>query len=692
MSILFRFRAVYESKITARAKKSRQIFMKISDNRAGVKEPKNAKNLIDAERRSIHNRTIRVRYRYHIGRIGRKSEQQNHMNIKKAIRPFILLSVISLTVAAQAAGTATLTVLINGRGSVSPTYKGKALNINQDYTIKATAAAGFKFSDWIVTGPSNTTTNTTARLTFQMVSNLQLTANFVDIQLPTVTITTKKSTGSNSVVAISGTAKDNVGVVSVWCQAGSSGWNLAETSDGYTNWTAYLILGDGQNIIQAYAEDAAGNRSTTKTVTVGDNSTGFAPESLAGTTVQLGATNGDSRTVSFGGSTFSATGSHGPGVGIYTYTMIDANTGQWATFYIGPPEKASVSDVLTLNFTNGTSGSFTDTNGLSGTFTLSDASSTAPASLSGLTLAYTGTNGSQFTNELGDGTFMSTENSESSGTYTYTRYSPVAGLLQETLTNAADLGKTNYGLLNFSTGSNTYYVQSDTTNGNNTSAGTFTVSGETSTEGYMGPESLDGLSAAVTAVGTNGRRTAFKVSFDASTFGQFEMDTNTDSGVGTYTFTRTGPKTALFLNHFLAPPEDVINDGVKPASFTFTSSHSANFISPDSHGTITFSEKAATAPLSLVGRTIAGSNKGHTGGYSFGYGIFNGIGHDSSEAGNYTCAIYGPQVAMAILNYTDASDAGTTEYLLLWFSSATGGSYRDNNTSGHTETGTFTMK
>ena len=112
------------------------------------------------------------------------------MNMNRTLRPFVLLSAIALAVATGTTAaraqdlTAKLTVTINGRGNVTPNDNGKKLNIGQSYTIKAAAAAGFAFSDWIQTSPTNTVTSLNPKLTFQMASNLELTANFVDIRRP----------------------------------------------------------------------------------------------------------------------------------------------------------------------------------------------------------------------------------------------------------------------------------------------------------------------------------------------------------------------------------------------------------------------------------------------------------------------------------------------------------------------------
>jgi hypothetical protein len=606
----------------------------------------------------------------------------------------------------------TLTVTINGRGSVSPTYKGKTLKIGKSYTIKATHAPGFAFSDWIETTPTNTVTSTDPTLTFTMEPNLQLTANFVDIQPPTMAITTKKSAGSNSVVLISGTAKDNVGVSNVWWQVGSNGWNLASTGNACTNWTAYVILSEGQNTIQVYAEDAAGNRSKTNSLTLNDVSLGLvAPECLAGTMLELAASN-SSAVLGFYGSSFSQMGSGKAvsGVGLYTYTLSDSNMAQLATTFTAPPMTVSNSgggEVFTLSFTNGTSGTWSNLYTNSGTFTLSDASSTAPDSLSGLTLADAGTNVYQFTNEYGDWTFTAKDtNGNSAGTYTFAPYSPMAGLLLESLTNAADLGTTNYVVLSFLTGSNSYYGESDTTNGAFTNGGTFSVSGEPSTEAYTAPVSLAGLTGAGTEA-YEGMSASVMHSFGASTYGDFSSGANElgkeVSTVGTYTYIRTGPKTAVYQNIGLEPPEEAATNS--PVLLVFTSSHSAKITTATgrTHGTITFSEPASTVPLSLVGRKCAGKSPepGRTGGVSFGYGTFTGIEDLTGVEGTYTYTPYGPKVAMVILSFTVGNGSGTTPgttwYWELWFTSATSGSYNNNDFTpdgilSSRTTGTFTMK
>jgi uncharacterized repeat protein (TIGR03803 family) len=161
--------------------------------------------------------------------------------------------------------SAPLTVLTNGDGTVSPDYNGDLLEIGASYTMKATAAKGFAFYYW--SGGVPMTNDPT--LNFIMASNLTIIANFKDVTPPVATITfpTANQKWSNSVITVTGTASDNVGVTSVEVQINDGGWTEAETLNAFTNWNATnLAVIFGTNIVQAYAMDGADNLSTTDTV------------------------------------------------------------------------------------------------------------------------------------------------------------------------------------------------------------------------------------------------------------------------------------------------------------------------------------------------------------------------------------------------------------------------------------------
>ena len=164
-----------------------------------------------------------------------------------------------------------LTVSTNGLGSIAPNYNGQSLTVGQNYSVTATAGTGFSFSNWTggINLPSTVLTNG-ATLKFVMQSNLCLQANFRDSAKPTLTVTSPKSlsTVSTSMATVIGTANDNWSLAGVWCKSNSGTWVLATTSDNFTNWTAQVPMVSGINTIKSYAQDSAGNFSTTNSLTV----------------------------------------------------------------------------------------------------------------------------------------------------------------------------------------------------------------------------------------------------------------------------------------------------------------------------------------------------------------------------------------------------------------------------------------
>jgi hypothetical protein len=115
-----------------------------------------------------------------------------------------------------------------------------------------------------------------------------LPANYLDTAPPAATITSPKANQNlpSPVLAVAGAASDNIGVLGVFCRLNSYGWILADTTNGWTNWTATFSLEPGSNTVQAYAEDASGNQSATNTVAFA-----FNPESPFVVAQPAGATN-----------------------------------------------------------------------------------------------------------------------------------------------------------------------------------------------------------------------------------------------------------------------------------------------------------------------------------------------------------------------------------------------------------------
>ena len=89
-----------------------------------------------------------------------------------------------------------------------------------------------------------------------------------DTVRPTVSITSPTSgqRWSNTVFTVRGTARDNRGVASVQYRLNSGDWTPASSGNGWTNWTVDVTPVAGTNTIRAYVRDAAGNYSTTNSV------------------------------------------------------------------------------------------------------------------------------------------------------------------------------------------------------------------------------------------------------------------------------------------------------------------------------------------------------------------------------------------------------------------------------------------
>lgn len=157
-----------------------------------------------------------------------------------------------------------LKVQAKGGGVIKPNLDGVFLQISNVYSMTAAAVPGSTFSNWtasIAGGPPLVITNS-EKVSFVMVSNLALVANFLDHQNPTLKITSPKSSQftSNAVFFVIGTAKDNDRVASVSYQLNGGEWTNAI---GTNNWLAQVTLNPGTNTVLAYAQDASGNVSAT---------------------------------------------------------------------------------------------------------------------------------------------------------------------------------------------------------------------------------------------------------------------------------------------------------------------------------------------------------------------------------------------------------------------------------------------
>jgi len=386
-----------------------------------------------------------------------------------------------------------LIVQTNGSGTVTPNYNGKWLRIGGVYKMTAKAGTGFGFRNW-----SGGSSITNPILTFVMASDLAFTANFGDVMRPVniISYPMVNQRVTNATIALAGKAKDNVGVAGVWYQINGGDWNPASTTNSWTNWLgAVPPLLSGANLAQVYATDAAGNVSLSNSVKFTYAivpSADWAPESLNGLIARVTPGNGSSPSVSFDLSTFSQTDTSGAnlddyGLGQYVYSRTGTNTGLLTLSNTVPQLQTNdFSAVVQLFFTNHYAAIFTNENSDSGGVSLSVAPNFLPASLASRTILATDSGSGSDTTTLKflDGTRFSKTPANnggagtSSGTYTFTRFSPVSGLLVATFTNPADAGSAAYVQLTFtSAAGGSYLVAFYESPGNQTdlSTGTFTL-------------------------------------------------------------------------------------------------------------------------------------------------------------------------------------------------------------------------
>jgi hypothetical protein len=343
--------------------------------------------------------------------------------------------------------TLTLTTNEVGEGTVSPNYGGKTLIIGDKYKIKATPKAGYGFYFWSIGGlMTNTET-----LDFTMVTNEAIAVHFRDIEPPTITIDEPKSGSkdSNATVTVSGTAKDNVGVVLV--EAGING-DWAEAS-GTSNWTVTLPVSVGQNELQAYAEDAAGNFSKTNEVKftgLPPNQTTWSPASITNIdVVSLTPTDpaGPTHYLCYSNINFSYSDTNldaDSGIGEGDYQQVETNYAIAQIEFTAPAAINGITANIDLGFTNFNVGFYTnEASGELGTFTIQSTPDFVSNSWSGKTIVFSSTKLSSKSSTVdikSSSTFhLVTANGDIDGTYTVVKVSPISAFFElQDSANSAD--------------------------------------------------------------------------------------------------------------------------------------------------------------------------------------------------------------------------------------------------------------
>ncbi len=327
-----------------------------------------------------------------------------------------------------------VTITPAGSGTLKPDLNGELLAISNRFSMKAKADKGFGFQFWSLATDAGTNMTNNASLSFTMVTNLVITANFVDNQAPTLKIISPKANAkeTNGTVTVSGTATDNLGVTAVGVQINTNDWVMA---DGTNNWSTTLPVSRGPNTIRAYAMDAAGNISKTNTVKfTGNLPPDWAPDSLADSTVLVTPDAGAPLSASFSVTNFSQTDTtttNDSGTGSYAYNKSATNIADLLLTFDAPPGISnSVAEDILLTFTSLNAGRFTNSES-SGAFSIEPATTFLPPSFSGHTItavdaSHNSTNVVKFTSKTG---VTVTSDSVRTGTYTVTSASPVAAMI-----------------------------------------------------------------------------------------------------------------------------------------------------------------------------------------------------------------------------------------------------------------------
>lgn len=181
------------------------------------------------------------------------------------------LSSLTNTVNFQFLVTNQLRITAVGRGTISPNDSNVWLQVGRNYSIAATPAANFAFTNWIIStnGLGGVVTNNST-VQFTMATNLTLQVTFAETAKPTLTITypTSAQRLTNALPTVIGTASDVWGVSQVFYSLNGAAWTAPTTTNSWTNWSTTVEMAAGTNTFRAYAQNLGGNFSTTNSISV----------------------------------------------------------------------------------------------------------------------------------------------------------------------------------------------------------------------------------------------------------------------------------------------------------------------------------------------------------------------------------------------------------------------------------------
>lgn len=159
----------------------------------------------------------------------------------------------------------TLTVETMGKGTVTPDLNGMSLEVGKTYTMTATAASGFAFTNWMGgTNDSLIDYTNKPRVEFTMRPKLKLRVNFRDLHNPYLKVTNAitRMLLTNSAFTVMGVATDDEAIATVDYSLNGAAYLPAATNG--IHWSAPLALTPGTNTFSVYAQATNDNYSTTE--------------------------------------------------------------------------------------------------------------------------------------------------------------------------------------------------------------------------------------------------------------------------------------------------------------------------------------------------------------------------------------------------------------------------------------------
>lgn len=523
---------------------------------------------------------------------------------------------------------APLTVTLYGTKGATSITNGTLLDLGRSYSMTATAAPGCLFTGW--TGSTNITN---ATFHFIMQSNLAYTADFEDVQKPTLSITTPTNgmTVTTTAFTMKGTAHDNIGVTSVSYSLNGAGPQTANTSNNWASWNAVLALTPGTNYVTAYSTDAANNNSISHNVTF------FyllkAPLAVMSSGGKGATSIGNGALLALGRS-YSLTATAAPG-----FKFIGWSGG--------------------TNVTNATI-HFTMVSNLAFTANYEDI---APP-----TVSITAPSAGQ---HLTNGNFLIMGKASDNMAVASVSYQLNGGgwNAASTLNNWSNW----MAAVVLPPGSNNVMAIAMDTSSNVSSTAsvnfTYTVPPD------WAPASVAGLRAKVTS-DTNG---PFSMFFGPSTFSQSSTVSGKLAAAGDYSYDKLGTNTAeLTVVYTLPPPVANLTNTINLMFDAFDSGTYSNLDTGD-NGTFSLSPASNLALASLAGLTINATNASQADGATFTLSSSTFSQNDSGGnvyAGTYTYQKYSPAAGMFVSTYiSPPNKAGEVSYVQFVFLTATSGDF-----------------